>query len=92
MAQRKEQSTKVANAMAKEAGIPVNLFKEKSRDFRNRHHQKVGTELMLLSEEEYQSDTLSEAEQQFINQRVLGYKEKQQYDVMDEAKMAELQK
>jgi len=47
---------------------------------------------MLLSEEEYQSDTLSEAEQQFINQRVLGYKEKQQYDVMDEAKMAELQK
>ena len=38
MAQRKEQSTKVANAMAKEAGIPVNLFKEKSRDFRSRHH------------------------------------------------------
>ena len=27
-----------ANAMAKEAGIPVNLFKEKSRDFRSRHH------------------------------------------------------
>lgn len=62
--------------MAKEASIPVNLFKEKSEEFRQKHHEKIETELILLSEEEFQDDTLSQAEQDFINQRVLGYKEK----------------
>lgn len=48
--------------MAKEAGIPVNLFKEKSAEFRDRHHDKIETELILLSEEEYHEEKLSKAE------------------------------
>ena len=59
MAQRNEQSKKVATMMAKEAGISVELFKEKSEEFRQRHHEKIETELILLSEEEYQEEKLS---------------------------------
>lgn len=39
--------------MAKEAGIPANLFREKSAEFRHKHHEKVETEMILLSEEEF---------------------------------------
>ena len=78
--------------MAKEAGITPALFKEKSAEFRRNHHEKVENELILLSEEEYQEESLSAAEIDFINQRVLGYREKQNYEPMTEEKMAEMQK
>ena len=92
MAQRKDQSSRVATVMAKEAGIPPALFKEKSADFRQKHYEKLENEMILLSEEEFEEETLSQTEIEFINQRVLGYREKQNYEPMTEEKMAEMQK
>ena len=59
--------------LARGVGLPVNLFKKKKREFRERNNNLLQQSLMYLSDELEETDTLNEKQKQFMNEKVLGY-------------------
>lgn len=58
--ERAKRAKDVAEKMAKEVGLPVNLFKKKKREFREKNNNLLQQNLMYLSDELEETDTLNE--------------------------------
>jgi len=71
--ERNKRAKEVAETLAKGVGLPINLFKKKKREFRERNNNLIEQSLMYLSDELEETDTLNEKQKQFMNEKVLGY-------------------
>jgi hypothetical protein len=58
--ERNKRAKEVADYLAKSCGLPVNLFKKKKREFRERNNNLIEQSLMYLSDELEETDTLNE--------------------------------
>ena len=71
--ERNKRAKDVEATLARGVGLPVNLFKKKKREFRERNNNLLQQSLMYLSDELEETDTLNEKQKQFMNEKVLGY-------------------
>ena len=71
--ERNKRARDVEATLARGVGLPVNLFKKKKREFRERNNNLLQQSLMYLSDELEETDTLNEKQKQFMNEKVLGY-------------------
>jgi hypothetical protein len=71
--ERNKRAAMVAENLANGVGLPINLFKKKKREFREKNNVLLEQNMMYLSDELEETDTLSEKQKQFMNEKVLGY-------------------
>jgi hypothetical protein len=71
--ERNQRAKLVAETLSQGVGLPVNLFKKKKREFRERNNNLLEQDMMYLSDELEETDTLNEKQKQFMNEKVLGY-------------------
>ena len=50
----------MSNALAKEVGLPTPLFMKKKKEFRNKNNDLLDANMMYLSDELDEKDTLNE--------------------------------
>jgi hypothetical protein len=58
--ERRRQVKEVSNALAKEVGLPTPLFMKKKKEFRNKNNDLLDANMMYLSDELDEKDTLNE--------------------------------
>ena len=71
--ERKKQAQAISNALASEVGLPTSLFTRKKKEFRERNNALLDSNMMYLSDEMEDQETLNDKQKQFMNERVLGY-------------------
>jgi hypothetical protein len=71
--ERKAHSAQLSESLAKEAGIPSDLFMAKTKEFRRKHDQVIAAEQMINSDECDEEDNFSDKERDLFNSKVLGY-------------------
>lgn len=86
--ERAQRAKVVAETLAQGVGLPVNLFKKKKKEFRERNNNLLEQSMMYLSDELEETDTLNEKQKQFMNEKVLGY-QKDYTQNMDEVESIE---
>ena len=57
----------IADALAKEAGIPTELFTAKTKEFRKKHDDLIKAQQMVLSDENDEGDDFSDSERDLFN-------------------------
>lgn len=71
--ERGVQVSRHAQAMAKELGIPPQMYHVKAREFRRRHQEILDAEFIELSDEGDDPPEFSQEDVELYNQKLLGY-------------------
>lgn len=83
--ERYKQAQSVAEALSKDSGIPTDIFRAKTIEFRRQYEEAVDTERMMLSDEndEVEPDTFSDKEKELFNSKILGYSKDYSDEIVD---------